>query len=157
MAKFKLKESLVPKLVERNIVSPTTGKITMRVHYKEKRVTGVKCVEFEFFPADVLEVNNPFGITVFRGKRSPRLMLGTEWFVADPSIPWFDQVSDATPSTLVVEQDGTQIMTRRNRLTLADYARDTHVTLPRPMEETPSNEIILQTAKQHLREKLATR
>jgi hypothetical protein len=157
MAKFKLKADLVPRLVERNIVSPTTGKITMRVHYKENRITGVKCVEFEFFPADVLEVNNSFGIEVFRGKRSPRMKLGTEWFVTDPTIPWFDQVDDATPSTMVIEQDGTQILTRRHRLLVHEYAKDEGLAVPSPVEETPSNEVILQLAKQHHHEKQISR
>jgi len=155
MAKFMLKASLIPKLTERNVISPTTGKIKMRVHYKENRITSVKCVEFEFFPADVLEVNNSFGVSVLEGKKSPRLKLGTEWFIADPTIPWFDRVSDATPSTIVIEQDGTQILTRRHRLIVGEYAKDKGISVPKPMEETPSNEAIFQLAKQHVHEKHA--
>jgi hypothetical protein len=157
MAKFRLKEALVPKLVERKVVSPTTGRIKMRVHYKENRITGVRCVEFEFYPSDVIETNNPFGIEVLSNKASPRLKQGADWFISDPAVPWFEVVPDATPTTLVMEQAGAEIMTLTHRRLVNDYAHDKHVSVPNPLEATLSNAALLQLARQYRQEKLSAR
>lgn len=157
MAKFLLKASLIPKLEERNVVNPVTGKITMRLHYPadaNKPLTTVGCVEFQFYPTDVLEITNPFGVEVMTNKSSPRMKVGAEWFISDPSIPWFDIVSDATATDLLIESGGTVVMTKKHRRLLGEYSRDLDVPISAPVLENPTNDGLLVLAKQHKREKL---
>ena len=158
MAKFLLKASLIPKLEERNVINPVTGKITMRIHYPQnpaKPLTALQCVEFQFYPTDVLEVTNPFGVEVMTHKSSPRMKVGAEWFISDPAIPWFDIVDEATPTTMTIEVDGTKILTKKHRRLMREYSKDMDVPIPAPVLDNPTNEGLLELAKQHKREKLA--
>ena len=153
MAKFLLKASLIPDMERSKVVDPVTGKITLRINCTNKKVTSFTTIEFQFYPTDVLEITNPFGIEVMANKTSPKIKVNGAWFIADPAIKWFDQVDESTPSTLVIEQDGTVIMSKKNRRLMREYSRDTGVPVPIPAEVNPTTEAILALAKEHKREK----
>lgn len=140
------------------MVDPVTGKITLRLHYPvnpAKPLTGLKCVQFSFYPTDVLEITNPFGVEVMTNKASPRIQQGGAWFFPDPSIKWFDIVDESTPTDLIIEQDGTEVLTKKQRKLIGEYAVDEQVAVPKPVVKNPTNELVLQLAKNHYAEKHA--
>jgi len=153
MAKFLLKASLIPDMERSKVIDPVTGKITLRLNCTDKKVTGFTTIQFQFYPTDVLEVLNPFGIEVMLHKTSPKIRTNGQWFVADPTIEWFNQVDESTPTDVLVEQDGTVIMCKKDRRLVREYSRDTGVPVPIPTEINPTTEAILVLAKQHKREK----
>jgi hypothetical protein len=150
MAKFRLKASLIPKLTERNVISPTTGKIKMRIPWKEFRITGEKCYEIEFLPTDVIETDNAHAADQLAGKRSPKIKTNDAWFISDPTIPWFDQVDDSTPTDVVLSTDGLELLPKRLRGLVHRYTMDNGLTAPSPLENIPSNQTLVQAARLHL-------
>jgi len=148
MAKFKLRADLVPKLVERKVVSPVTGKIKMRIPWKEYRITGEKCYEFEFLPTDVIETSNEFTIKILTVKASPRIKTNGQWWISDPSIPWFEQVDEATVATVTVE-NSTEVLRKQERKLVHRYAKDLHLSVPPTLENSVSNRALYQAAAQH--------
>jgi hypothetical protein len=149
MAKFKLKEALIPKLAARNVISPVTGKITLRLPCKTKRITGERCFELSFSPYAVIETNNEFTALVLAGKTSPKIWFGSDWFIADPSIPWFDRVPDEVPASIGVEQNGIEVLTSKQRKLINEYASEKGIELPKLLPVNSSNQALLNLASLH--------
>ncbi len=122
LPRFKLKEDLIDVLKEKGFVS-SDNKLLLRVPHRSG--DGVEhLLEFVLDVSDVFELENALAVKAIRHKRSPPLKHNGKWLVADPSIPWFDEVDDEASIT---STHGTKVPTRKQQKRIKRFQKATGI------------------------------
>lgn len=127
MAKFILRSELITPLTNRKIIDSVSGLMKMRIPHRLNRLTGEKFFEVEFDPSThALQTSNEFTISVLQKRCSPRIWVDGDWFIDNPSTPWFNQVDDSDPMPgVVIDTGGTETLSRKKRNYIGRYSRET--------------------------------
>lgn len=135
MAKFKLRPELITPLTEAGLIDEVTGLMRYRIPYKTNRVTGGTMYEILFDPAKVLHVNNEYAASVIRLRKSPNIKKDGNWLVDDGTVPWFTELpEDDVTATQVVHEEGTQILTKKERKLIYKYKKESGEIVPNQID-----------------------
>jgi len=139
MAKYKLKASMITPLTDAGYISG--GNMILSVPTRSQgesehmfRMTWVAASE-------ALQTTNQKGMIALLRAASPPLKINGSWKIADPSLPWFDELpdEDPTPAEQVGSTDGVEVLARWERKLIISYCSDTGTPKPADMFDTKAN------------------
>ena len=144
--KYQLKAAMITPLTDAGYISG--GNMTLSVPTRDQGVEEQMFRMVWNVTTEALQTSNSRGKANLRRASSPPLKTNGEWQIADPALPWFDELSDADPIT-GIEVDGTggvAILARWERKLIASYCRDTGTPKPNLFDTKANLQSILNDA-----------
>ncbi len=138
MAKYLLKTSLIAPLKTRGIVS-AEDMMTLRIPHRVQN-TKEQMFELTFDITEAVETDNRLAKLAIEQKHSPSIKVGGEWYIADPSIAWFDKLEDADPTTSNQPHvHGDEVLTHPDRDVIRRHIKATGATKPVSWKKTDAD------------------